>query len=174
MKKVRSCGLLAAIVTALIAVPVIAADLHNEVFDADSAFEAIKTLEGDWVGTREGGGPPVAVSYRVTAAGSTVIKTYSPGKASEMVTVYHMNGDDLMLTHYCVLGNQPQMKFETSTRSGEIRFAFAGGTNFDPEVDAHAHEGWTRLIDDATLDTESIGYSEGKPAPPRRSRLRRK
>ncbi len=162
-----------AILVAL-AAPMLAADQSTQIYDARSAFETIKSLEGDWIGHPAGGGSPVSVRYEVTAAGSTVVKTYAPGKASEMLTIYHMDGDDLMLTHYCVLDNQPQMRFETSTAPGQISFAFAGGTNFDPEVDAHAHEGWTRVIDDSTIETESIGYSDGKPSPARRTTLKRK
>ena len=165
---------LAAAILVFVAIPVIAADQSTQIHDAETAFETIKSLEGDWIGHPQGGGAPVSVRYEVTAAGSTVVKTYSPGKASEMLTIYHMDGDDLMLTHYCVLDNQPQMRFETSTAPGRISFAFAGGTNFDPEVDAHAHEGWTQLIDDDTIETESIGYADGKPAPPRRTILKRR
>ncbi len=151
-----------------------AADPTAEIFDARSALEALKALEGDWVGTPASGGSGSAVRYEVIAGGNTVVKTYAPGKASEMLTIYHMDGDALVLTHYCALNNQPRMRFEASDRPGEIRFAFDGGTNFDPEVDAHAHQGWTRIGDDGTIETESIGYSDGSPTPARRSVLRRR
>ena len=156
------------------AVSLLAADQSTQIYDARTAFETIKSLEGDWIGHPAGGGAPVSVRYEVTAAGSTVVKTYSPGKASEMLTIYHMDGDALVLTHYCALNNQPRMRFEVSDVPGEIRFAFDGGTNFDPAVDAHAHEGWTRISEGGTIETESIGYSDGKPTPARRTVLRRR
>ena len=43
-----------------------------------------------------------------------------------MITIYHMDGDDLLLTHYCALQNAPVMKFEKSNKPGEIKFAFHG------------------------------------------------
>ena len=151
-----------------------AADPSAQVYDAQSALDALKALEGDWIGTPETGTTKSAVRYEVIAAGSTVVKTYAPGKANEMLTIYHMDGDQLILTHYCALDNQPRMRFEASDRPGEIRFAFDGGTNFDPAVDAHAHEGWTRIAEDGTIETESIGMSDGKPSPARRTVLARR
>lgn len=152
----------------------LAADSSTQVFDAHSALEALKALEGDWIGTPASGGSRSGVRYEVIAGGNTVVKTYAPGKDNEMLTIYHMDGDALVLTHYCALNNQPRMRFEVSDTPGEIRFAFDGGTNFDPEVDAHAHEGWTRIGADGTIETESIGYSDGKPTPARRTVLRRR
>ena len=52
----------------------------------------------------------VVSTYRVTAAGSAVMEVLFPGTDHEMVTVYHQDGDDLILTHYCAAGNQPRMK----------------------------------------------------------------
>ena len=162
------------IVALVVALPALAADPGAQTYDALSALEALKTLEGDWVGTPASGGNRTAVRYEVIAGGNTVVKTYAPGKANEMLTIYHMDGDDLVLTHYCALNNQPKMRFEPSEKAGEIQFEFAGGTNFDPQVDAHAHEGWTRIGADGTIETESIGYSDGQPTPARRTVLQRR
>ena len=162
------------IVALVVALPALAADPGTQIFDPQSALEALKTLEGDWVGTSASGDNETAVSYEVIAGGNTVVKTYAAGQANEMLTIYHMDGNDLVLTHYCALNNQPKMRFTSSDTAGEIRFEFAGGTNFDPEVDAHAHEGWTRITADGTIETESIGYSDGKPTPARRTVLQRR
>ena len=153
---------------------VLAVDASAQVFDAESALEALKALEGDWMGNPVGGGTGTAVRYAITAGGNTVVKTYSPGGKNEMLTIYHLDGNDLVLTHYCALDNQPKMKFEASTKPGEIRFNFDGGTNFDPEVDAHAHEGWTQIAADGTVLTESIGMAGGKASPARQTVLRRR
>ena len=139
MTKTRACITLTFGTMLLAVVAVQGADPAGEqVFESASAFEALKALEGDWEGSRADGDSSVAVSYRVTAAGSALIKTYAPGAEHEMVTVFFMDGDDLVLTHYCALGNQPQMKFEASDRPGEIRFAFAGGSNFAPAKDTQS------------------------------------
>ena len=81
----------------------------------------------------------------------------------EMISIYHMDGDNLLLTHYCALQNAPIMKFEKSDKPGEIKFAFHGGTNFDPASDAHVHEGVMVIKDANTIDSSFVGYSGGKP-----------
>src|SRR5687767_7169136 len=78
-----------------------------------SAFDAFKKLAGDWVGkgaADSGHGEKVSVNFKVTAGGSAVVETELPGTAQEMVTIIHPDGNDLVLTHYCHVGNQPQMR----------------------------------------------------------------
>src|SRR5262245_42832626 len=78
---------------------------------AAQAFERLKALQGDWVdvdGTLgEKGG--IAVTYRVSGAGHTVVETFPVGKKQEMVTVYHLDGETIALTHYCTSNTQPRM-----------------------------------------------------------------
>ena len=81
--------------------------------------------------------------YAVTAAGSAVVETVFPGSAHEMVTVYHADGPDLVLTHYCMEGNQPRMRAKDA-RGPRFEFAFDGGTNIDPKRDRHMHSAVVR------------------------------
>ncbi len=143
------------------------------VYDADSAFEFLKTLAGDW---QRGDDDSAASSskFRVSGAGSTVMEIIFPGQPSEMVTVYHRDGDDLLLTHYCALWNAPVMKFEKSDKPGEIKFAFDGGTNFDPKVDTHVHQGSLQIKDADTLEVNFVAFADGKPQQENRSILKRK
>src|SRR5262245_32281969 len=77
-------------------------------------FAALKGLVGDWVVLGKDGKPTDAIvsSFRVTAGGNTVQETLFPGTDKEMVTMYHLDGEDLVLTHYCMLGNQPRLRAE--------------------------------------------------------------
>jgi hypothetical protein len=137
------------------------------VYDANSAFEFLKTLAGNW--ERQGGegdhhaGNSHDVIFKNTAAGSSVMETMFPGEDMEMISIYHMDGDTLLMTHYCALQNAPILKFEKSDKPGEIKFVFHGGTNFDPKVDAHVHEGVMRIKDANTIESSFVGYSNGKP-----------
>jgi hypothetical protein len=147
------------------------------VYDAASAFEFLKTLAGDWErsgGAHQHGSSSRAVNFKVTAAGSSVLETIFPGDPSEMLSVYHMNGDELLLTHYCALHNAPIMKFEKSDKPGEIKFVFYGGTNFDPQVDMHVHEGAFRIKDTNTLESAFVAFSDGKPDASTSGTLKRK
>src|SRR5690348_2757738 len=72
-----------------------------------ACFERLKSLAGDWMGKGPGGQEITMLRFRVTAGGSALEETEFPGTDHEMVTVFHMDGDRLALTHYCHLGNQP-------------------------------------------------------------------
>jgi hypothetical protein len=147
------------------------------VYDAASAFEFLKTLAGDWdraSGGHEHGSSSRLVSFKVTAAGSSIIETYNAGEPSEMISVYHMDGNQLLLTHYCALKNAPIMKFEKSDKPGEIKFGFHGGTNFDPKVDAHVHQGAFEIKDKNTVESNFVGFANGKPQPIGAAILKRK
>ena len=82
---------------------------------------------------------------KVTAGGSAVHETHFPGQPMEMVSVYHLDKGDLVMTHYCVLGNQPRMKADPKSPANQIKWVFAGGTNLDPAKDTHMH-GATRHV----------------------------
>src|SRR5262245_5856740 len=106
-------------------------------------LERLKKLAGTWVAVGEDGKATdqVVSVIRVTAAGSAVHETLFPGQPHEMVSIYYRDGADLVMTHYCCLGNQPRMKADPNSPPNQIRFRFAGGTNLDPAKDMHMHEG---------------------------------
>jgi hypothetical protein len=100
---------------------------------------------------------------KVTAAGSAVQETLFPGQPHEMVSIYHRDGADLVMTHYCALGNQPRMKADPKSPANQIRFLFAGGTNLDPAKDKHMHEGTITFVDDDHIEWTGVCWDGGKP-----------
>jgi len=107
---------------------------------AAAAFERLKALEGEWVDPDGAFGPKgaVAATYRVTGGGTTVVESFPVGTKEEMVTVYHKDGNDLVLTHYCSAGNQPRMRAKTFDGT-VLAFEYDGGTNIDPKTTSHMH-----------------------------------
>lgn len=96
----------------LFAASVVAQDTEVPKHEGSKELQKIKGLVGSWVGEMDHGkGPqPVQIVYRVTAAGSAVVETFNPGTPMEMVTMYHDQRGKLVMTHYCMLGNQPKMR----------------------------------------------------------------
>src|SRR5206468_8418332 len=131
-------------------------------------LEKFKQLAGEWVGKEigggQGGGQEVRAIYKVTSAGSAIVETLLPGGEHEMVTVIHADGDDLALTHYCALGNQPHMKTKGKTDGDKIAFKFASASNLKSDKDMHMHDVTYTFVDRDTLKTEWTHYNEGKPA----------
>jgi hypothetical protein len=127
-----------------------------------AAFEKLRALNGEWRGTVQSkDGPPVTVTYRTTSNGNAVLEDLFPGTSHEMITIYHLDGDALVLTHYCALGNQPRMSL-TNSDPGELVFDFAGGANVKPEVDAHMHSARISLRDPDHLESEWVVYQSGR------------
>lgn len=80
-------------------------------------FRRIKALAGRWQGvTKHEGGKeePVTVEYKVTSGGTAVVETLTPGTPHEMVSVYYDREGRLGMTHYCMVGNQPEMVLKSS------------------------------------------------------------
>jgi hypothetical protein len=129
-------------------------------------LERLKKLAGTWVAADQDGKPTdqVVSVIKVTAAGSAVQETLFPGQPHEMVSIYHRDGADLLMTHYCALGNQPRMKADPASPPNQLRFKFAGGTNLDPAKDMHMHEGTLTFIDDDHIEFNGVAWAGGKPA----------
>jgi hypothetical protein len=106
------------------------------------AFASLKKLQGDWRGpAMMKGMPPSHSVFRVTAGGSAVEERIFPGTKMEMLSVYHLDKGNLVMTHYCALGNQPRLKLNArKSTAQELVFDFAGGTNLNPRRDAHMHD----------------------------------
>jgi hypothetical protein len=130
-----------------------------------TAFEKMKTLEGTWLAADEYGKPTAQVVsiIKVTAGGSVVHETLFPGQSEEMVSVYTVDGPDLVMTHYCVLGNQPRLKADPKSPANQIRFEFAGGSNLDPAKDKHMHSVTLTIVDDGHIEIKGVGWQGGAP-----------
>lgn len=135
---------------------------------AKAQFEKLKTLAGEWSGT--GGDPeqtfPMEVRYRVTGGGSAVEETLFAGQEHEMVTMYHLDGDRLMLTHYCAAGNQPRMIASSTSAdaaSGTIRFEFIDATNLASNMDGHMHQAELTFAGSDHIQSRWTFYQDGKP-----------
>ena len=130
------------------------------------ALEKMKRLAGTWLLADKDGKPTAEIAsiIKVTAGGSVVHETLFPGQPHEMVSVYTVDGPDLIMTHYCVLGNQPRMKADPKSPASQIVWRFAGGTNLDPKKDKHMHEATLTIVDDDHLEVNGVGWENGAPA----------
>ena len=152
-----------------IALPGLAGDQQEQkksVQEKHAGLEKLKQLAGAWVAVDEKGEPTkqVVSTFKVTAAGSAVHETIFPGTDHEMMTFYHLDGKDLVLTHYCAAKNQPRMKADPKSPANTLVFKFAGGTNFDPAKDFHMHEGSITFVGNDTIQWSWQGWENGKPA----------
>lgn len=130
---------------------------------AEKAFDRLKALAGTWEGSASGEGAEaeaeadatgkVVHEFEVTASGHVLMERMGPDTEYEMVNMYHLDGADLVLTHYCSAGNQPKMKFNADTSApNRLVFDFDGGTNLDT-TPSHIHSAEIRLDGRNRLDS---------------------
>lgn len=144
---------------------------------ATAQFEQLKKLVGEWSGTGEHVGQDkfeTTVKYRLTANGSTLVETLFCDSDHEMFTMYHLDGDRVLLTHYCAAGNQPRMRAESSADPKTIAFKFLDGTNLKPDTDLHMHDATLKFVGDDHIQTEWILHVKGQPAGAAKFDLKRK
>ena len=87
-------------------------------------LDKLKSLVGTWKG-KDDEGKPISITYNLVSAGTSIMETLDMSdEKGAMVTMYHMDGKKLMMTHYCSMGNQPRMRADATmkdTRSEERR-----------------------------------------------------
>lgn len=106
----------------------------------DPGFAPLKFLVGKWRGT-DPDGQHITAFYRFTSGATSLTETLSPKKSPAMTTIYHLDGDHLMLTHYCSLNNQPRMRVkEYKEGDKELVFDFVDATNLKSPSDPHMHK----------------------------------
>jgi hypothetical protein len=144
--------------------------------DAKAALERLKMLAGTWEGSVPSPeGETTRSIFAVTAGGSAVMETMFPGTKEEMVTVFFLDGATLRATHYCSAGNQPRLRFDAKgSGPNDLRFAFDGGSNFDPKKDMHIHSARFILGADGALTEEWEYRNEGKTSGTHRATLTRR
>jgi hypothetical protein len=140
--------------------------------DAQKSFDQLKTLSGTWTGqvttvpplSDMGNGSLVQVSMRVTSRGNALVHEMKaagtaddPTKYDHPVTMFYVDSDRLLLTHYCDAGNRPRMAARSSSDGKTLEFDFldvAGSTEYGhmqhavfTVIDANHHaEDWTFMM----------------------------
>ena len=130
--------------------------------DAQKSFDKMKSLAGSWEGTFEG--KPLQVSLRVTSMGNTLMHEMKHGGGPEdPITMFHLDGERLVLTHYCDAGNQPRMVATTSPDGRTITFNFLDATNLLSSQMGHMRRVVFDLIDaDHHTEMWEFATADGK------------
>src|SRR4029077_3356813 len=126
--------------------------------DAQKSFDKLKSLAGTWRGPITADPPqpgwdnkPMSLSMRVTSRGNLLVhEMKEPGtpddpSKDDPITTFYLDGDRLLLTHYCDAGNRPRMAARVSPDGKTIEFDFldvAGSTQY-----GHMHHAVFTIID---------------------------
>ena len=131
--------------------------------DAQKSFDKLKTLAGSWEGhvttvppEADIEGKLVQATLRVTSMGNALMHEMTgAGRPDDPITMLYLDGDRLLLTHYCDAGNRPRMVGKMSPDEKTVEFDFldvSGSTQY-----GHMHHAVFTFLD-ANHHTEDWTY----------------
>jgi hypothetical protein len=123
----------------------------EELVSAKDVFRQLGGLTGTWSG-HSANGRAYTVSFRYTAADSVLVETWTLGSGRESMTLYALDGNRLLATHYCPQGNQPRLEYVGADKDGRWQFHFVDGTNLHVKGRAHQEAFWIRVWKDGTFE----------------------
>jgi hypothetical protein len=139
---------------ALVATTGAAAESHGL-----DTFETLKSLQGHWRPDIQGSS--TTVEFRLTAGGSALVETWTMGQGRESMTIYTMDGDHLVATHYCPQGNAPSLRHIGSDEESGHHFQFVDGLNVQIPGRSHVHAFSLKLVDRDTIERSETYIANG-------------
>jgi hypothetical protein len=125
-------------------------------------FERMKSLVGEWEG-KSLDGNSAKVSYTLVSDNSALMERLAMGGESEMVTMYHPDGDQMMMTHYCSAHNQPRMRSQKpSMEMKSIVFDLVDVTNLSTPDAGHMRKLVLTITDQDHFTQEWTWREKGK------------
>ena len=131
---------------------------------AQQSFGQLKALAGSWEGTLDGKPIPMNVTLRVTSMGNTLMhEMKSTVTPDDPISMFILDGDHLVMTHYCDAGNQPHFIATVSPDGKTYTFDFQSASNLLPSQEGHMQHVVFTLID-ANHHTEQwqFAMADGK------------
>src|ERR1700687_6222165 len=127
---------------------------------AQKTLDRFKSMVGTWQGKSPSGGT-YEVNYRLTAGGTAVMSDIHMAD-DEMVSMYYVDGDQLLMTHFCPTNNQPRMKAVISPDLNTVSFDFLDATNLPGPQAGHMHRAVFLFSDPGHYSEEWTWKQEGK------------
>ncbi|HWD37580.1 MAG TPA: hypothetical protein VG944_01915 [Fimbriimonas sp.] len=125
---------------------------------SQSLFNKMKFMQGGWHGESKSG-MKEDLDIKLIAGDAVLMETSNLG----MVTMYHLDGERLLLTHYCMAKNQPRLLASEASDDGKtVTFTFLDGTNMKSRNVGHMDKVVFEFIDKDTYRSKWTWYQDGK------------
>jgi hypothetical protein len=136
--------------------PVTAADAH-------ALFARFQSMAGSWHAKSSKGWTETA-KFEVAGKGSVVYERsfFDDEPNDGMLSAIYLDGDQLLLTHYCEAGNQPTLVAATiDEEHHRVSFRFLRGTNLAARP-GHMHAVDFTFVDDDHVRSRWSFFSKGQ------------
>ncbi|HYM79773.1 MAG TPA: hypothetical protein VE377_27620 [Candidatus Dormibacteraeota bacterium] len=128
--------------------------------DAQKAFATIKNMPGTWEG-KAPDGHTFQVTFRVVSGGSAVESEIQVPN-EDMISMFHLDGNRLLMTHYCAAQNQPRMQASVSADGKTMTFNYVDATNLASPDAGHMQKMVLTVLDDNHHTEEWTFVDHGK------------
>jgi len=118
---------------------------------SEVTFKQLASLVGEWEAVQDG--VPVKETYALTANGSALMAETKPANEPAMITMFTVDGDHLIATHYCSARNQPHMLASPGDLGKGVVFSLERVTGLK-SPDAWHNTGLTITLDDTDHMTQ--------------------
>jgi hypothetical protein len=122
--------------------------------DAREGFERLKQLVGTWSVTVDG--RTSTAIYKLTGGGRVLVEDMGG-----MMTTYYLDGDKLVLTHFCGAGNQPRMRLQKMD-DRQISFQMFDITNLANPKAYHSTHLDVVFVSEDRVDLAYGGITDGR------------
>ena len=144
----------AAALLCLLAGPALAAD--------PAPWARLKHLVGTWRRSDAPASNPFRIRYRLISADTALVEEFGDPARQPTQTVFHLDGERLLATHYCAQGNQPRLRLRPAPSTEALVFEFLDATNLHSAADSHLVRLTLRWRDEDHLVREEVYAANGK------------
>jgi hypothetical protein len=127
-----------------------------------AGFQKIQGLLGDWEG-KDKQGQEVKTTFKAIASNTAVMETLVVAGKHEMLSLYSLDGDSILLLHYCPTNNQPRMRAVPPRGAiRELVFSFESAANLSSLEMGHEHKLVLRFEDENHITENWTWRENGK------------
>jgi hypothetical protein len=137
---------------------------HASDSPSHKAYEQLKGMVGIWKSTNPRN--TTSIEVKLIANESALIETWTMSPTRQSMTVYTLDGDRLLATHYCPQGNAPRLLFTRTDDTGAHHFVLLDGTNLQDPGSSHQHALKIRVEPNGTVTRTETYISNGSTYDP--------
>jgi hypothetical protein len=128
--------------------------------DPQKVLDRFKSMAGTWQG-KSASGESSEVTYQIVGGG-TAVMAESHLASEDMTSMFYVDKDRLLMTHFCPSGNQPRMVAKISPDLKVVTFDFLDATNLPGPQAGHMHRAVYLFTDPEHYSEEWTWKKEGK------------
>jgi hypothetical protein len=119
--------------------------------DGKAALDLFKSLKGAWTIQENGKPLPIKMNYDLGSRDTVVMEQF--GKE---LSVFYVDKNELLITHFCNRGNQPRLRLAKGKISNTYEFEMIDVTNLESQDDSHVQKIIYRVLDQMHIDLELV------------------